>query len=100
MDKVLYAAFNEYREIKKAESELKKRTDELKAIIRPAMQNNQLLDDETGELLMEVTVTKRMVFNAEDFCMIESQRKLYEDYCYEQSTERLNIKAKLPKEKQ
>jgi hypothetical protein len=98
MNKELWAAFNEYREIKKMESELKKRTDELKMVLRPSMENNQLLDDETGELLMEVTVTKRMVFNAEDFCMIPEQRKLYEEYCYEQPIERLVIKARLPKE--
>lgn len=97
MDKLAYATFNEYRELTKMRSEVAKRIDEVKPRLRGFMQEGKLIDEETGELLVEVTVVKKRIFNQEDFASIYPQ--LYDDFCYDKEEERITIKLKEPKQK-
>lgn len=95
MDKEAYATFNEYRELTKARSEVNKMIDAIKPKLRGCMTDGKLIDEETGELLVEVTVVKKRIFNQEDFASIYP--KLYDDFCYDKEEERITIKLKEPK---
>lgn len=97
MDKLAYATFNEYRELTKARSEVDKAIKEIKPTLRGFMTDGKLIDEETGELLVEVTVVKKRIFNQEDFASIYP--KLYDDFCYDKEEERITIKLKEPKPK-
>lgn len=95
MDKIAYATFNEYRELTKMRSEVGKRIEEIKPRLRGVMKDNKLIDEETGELLVEVTTYDQLVFNEEDFRL--DHKQLYDDYCYPVTREKINIKLKEPK---
>lgn len=96
MDKTAYATFNEYRELTKARAEIGKAIEAIKPALRGVMTDNRLVDEETGEMLVEVTVVKKRIFNQEDFRL--DHPELYDDYCYDKEEERINIKLKEPKQ--
>lgn len=96
MDKQAYSTFNEYRELTKMRSEVAKKIDEIKPRLRGFMDEGKLVDEETGELMVEVTVVKKRIFNHEDFRLDYPQ--LYDDYCYDKEEERITIKLKEPKQ--
>lgn len=95
MDKQAYATFNEYRELTKARAEVAKAIDEIKPRLRGYMTDNQMVDEETGEVMVEVTIVKKRIFNQEDFRSIYPE--LYDDFCYDKEEERITIKLKEPK---
>lgn len=95
MDKIAYATFNEYRELTKARAEVAKAIEAIKPRLRGVMTDNKLVDEETGEMLAEVTVVKKRIFNQEDFRSIYPE--LYDDFCYDKEEERITIKLKEPK---
>lgn len=96
MNKQAYSTFNEYRELTKMRAEVAKKIDEIKPRLRGFMDEGKLVDEETGEVMVEVTVVKKRIFNQEDFRMAYPQ--LYDDYCYDKEEERITIKLKEPKQ--
>lgn len=95
MDKLAYATFNEYRELAKLRAEIGDKIEAIKPSLRSYMPDDRMIDEETGELLIEVTKVKKRIFNAEDFRLDYPQ--LYDDYCFDRVDERITIKLKEPK---
>lgn len=91
MNKTTYSNFLEYREISKAINELEKRKEELRALLVPELEDGALVSEE-GEILLQMTETKKMKFEAEAFAA--RHRELYEEWCVPVVTQRLLIKSK------
>ena len=85
------AAFNEYRVQKQIEKNAKERIEQLKEVIKPAFIDNILVDPVTGQLLMQLLVTKKEKFDKESF--YKAHKALYEKYCDTTTEERFIIKS-------